>query len=414
MSIGKIYGQERNPRVVRSLAAAKFNGLDLQMVETQPPSDTQKPEFLAKFPVGKVPAFEGSDGFLLCESRAIVEYVAGLSDNTKLLGADKKSHALVTQWINVIDSLVTDPLIELYLLYQGYTPYNKTTDAQLWKTVHRGLKALEDHLHTNTYLVGHNVTAADLTAASTLCFAFCMNLGPSSREQYPNLLRYYTTVINQRALGGVIPVDAKFATEDAHYTPPKKEKPAKPEAPKEATAAASGAAAGGAAAAATGGEEKAKNPLDALPKSSFVMNDWKVQYSNKDTRSEAIPWFHEHFDPEGWSVWRFDFKYNEELTQVFMSSNQIGGFFTRLEATRKYLMGTAGVFGKANDSVITGVIVLRGQDWEPVLSCAPDVDSYTFSRLDLNKPEDKKFFEDMLAWEATVDGKEWADGKILK
>ena len=29
------------------------------------------------------------------------------------------------------------------------------------------------------------------------------------------------------------------------------------------------------------------------------------------------------FDKEGFSVWRVDFKYNEELTQVFMSSNQV-------------------------------------------------------------------------------------------
>jgi Elongation factor 1 gamma, conserved domain len=34
------------------------------------------------------------------------------------------------------------------------------------------------------------------------------------------------------------------------------------------------------------------------------------------------------FDPQGFSVWRVDFKYPEELTQVFMSSNQIGGFFS--------------------------------------------------------------------------------------
>ena len=34
--------------------------------------------------------------------------------------------------------------------------------------------------------------------------------------------------------------------------------------------------------------------------------------------------------------------------------------------------------------------------------------------LDLEKPEDKKFFEDMLAWEAVIDGKSWADGKMLK
>jgi len=34
------------------------------------------------------------------------------------------------------------------------------------------------------------------------------------------------------------------------------------------------------------------------------------------------------FDKEGFSIWRVDFKYPEELTQVFMSSNQIGGFYS--------------------------------------------------------------------------------------
>ena len=33
-------------------------------------------EFLKKFPLGKVPAFEGSDGLTLTESNAIAYYVA--------------------------------------------------------------------------------------------------------------------------------------------------------------------------------------------------------------------------------------------------------------------------------------------------------------------------------------------------
>ena len=33
-------------------------------------------EFLKKFPLGKVPAFEGSDGLILTESNAIAYYVA--------------------------------------------------------------------------------------------------------------------------------------------------------------------------------------------------------------------------------------------------------------------------------------------------------------------------------------------------
>jgi elongation factor 1-gamma len=84
-------------------------------------------------------------------------------------------------------------------------------------------------------------------------------------------------------------------------------------------------------------------------------------YSNSDS-PEAMKYFVENLDREGYSVWRTDYKYNDELTQVFMSSNLIGGLFARLEGSRKYLFGSMGVLGSANDSIISGVMVSRGQD----------------------------------------------------
>ena len=110
-------------------------------------------------------------------------------------------------------------------------------------------------------------------------------------------------------------------------------------------------------------------------------------------------------------MWRCDFKYNDELTLVFMSSNQIGGFFNRLEASRKYLFGSLGVLGEANSSVITGVFITRGDDIKLSVDCAPDWDSYEYKRLDLTNDSDKKYFEDALAWDLELDGKKWADGK---
>ncbi len=98
------------------------------------------------------------------------------------------------------------------------------------------------------------------------------------------------------------------------------------------------------------------------------------------------------YDSAGFSVWRVDFKYNEELTQTFMSSNQIGGFFNRLEASRKYLFGSVGVLGETNKSVISGSLVLRGLEVEPVINVAPDWESYAYKKLDLGNEEDKKFF----------------------
>ena len=110
-------------------------------------------------------------------------------------------------------------------------------------------------------------------------------------------------------------------------------------------------------------------------------------------------------------MWRCDFKYNEELTLVFMSSNQIGGFFNRLEASRKYLFGSLGVLGGASNSVISGVFITRGDDIKLSVDCAPDWESYEYKKLDLTNDSDKKFFEDALAWDLELDGKKWADGK---
>lgn len=106
-----------------------------------------------------------------------------------------------------------------------------------------------------------------------------------------------------------------------------------------------------------------------------------------------------------------DFKYNEELTQTFMSSNQIGGFFNRLEASRKYLFGSVGVLGVSNNSVISGVLIARGQDIKPVVDVAPDYESYEYKKLDLDDAAQKAFFEAALAWDLEIDGKKWADGK---
>lgn len=94
-----------------------------------------------------------------------------------------------------------------------------------------------------------------------------------------------------------------------------------------------------------------------------------------------------------------------------MSSNLIGGFFNRLEASRKYLFGSMGVLGEANNSLVSGVFILRGQEAGPVVEVAPDWESYNFKKLDLENADDKAFFEAALAWDLTIDGKAWADGK---
>ncbi|EPS96197.1 hypothetical protein FOMPIDRAFT_1025472 [Fomitopsis schrenkii] len=419
-SIGTVYTIDRQDYGKRLKAVAAWSGLSLDVPSGFVFGETNKsPEYLAKFPHGKIPAFEGSDGFKLFETQAIARYIASLAPNSTLLGSNPKETALIDQWIAFADSEVNAPGRLVFQLLNGaITPYTRPIHIAFADRVERALGTLEQHLKHHTFLATERITLADITLASVIQRQLTYLIDAPLRAKYPNVVRHFETVANQPSLIAAFG-PTEYAEKAKQYTPPQKEKKeAKPAAapapkaekkpkkedddedddlvPKE--------------------EPKAKNPLDFLPKSNFNLEDWKRAYSNKETRGPggALEWFYQKYDPEGFSVWRVDFKYNEELTQTFMSSNQIGGFFNRLDASRKYLFGSVGVLGQTNDSAISGALIARGPDIKPVIEVAPDWESYEYKKLDLSNPEDKAFFEAALAWDLEINGKKWVDGKNFK
>jgi elongation factor 1-gamma len=54
------------------LVIAKANNLDVELVETRPPN--VDPEYLKFNPLGCIPTFVGSNGFVLTETMAIAIY----------------------------------------------------------------------------------------------------------------------------------------------------------------------------------------------------------------------------------------------------------------------------------------------------------------------------------------------------
>merc|ERR1719245_2283467 len=108
-------------------------------------------------------------------------------------------------------------------------------------------------------------------------------------------------------------------------------------------------------------EPKKADPFEKMPKGSFDLEEWKRFYSNND-EPESVAWFWEHFDHENYSIWRGDYKYNDELTMVFMSCNLIGGMFQRLEKLNKNAFASVCLFGQNNDSSISGIWVFKGHE----------------------------------------------------
>ena len=301
----------------------------------------------------------------------------------------------------------------------GRSPYNKTAVDAAAAELTQAASVIDKHLLTRTFLVGERLTLADIFVASICSIAFPYFFDAQWRSNHPNLTRWAETIYHQPIYAAVAEPPA-FVAERLKYTPPKKEARAKDAAPKPAKAAAKPKAA-----AEEDDEEeedkpapKPKHPLEALPKPTFALDEMKRQYSNEETREVALPWFWKNYNAEEYSLWRCDYKYNDELTHVFMSANLIGGFFTRLEASRKYIFGAASVFGKANESVVVGAFCVRGQHAMPAFDVAPDYESYTFTKLDSSVEADRAFIDDQWAMDkpVQVSGKEieWADGKVFK
>jgi len=420
MTSGTLYTYPDNFRAQKALIAAKYSGANITLSKDFVFGETNKsPEFLKKFPLGKVPAFEGKCGVLLTESNAIAYYVG----NEELRGgSDAANRAQVVQWMSWADNEVLPASCTWVFPTMGIMQFNKSNTERAKEDIKVAFKCLNDHLLTRTFLVSERLSLADIAVACTMLNLFKTVLDPNTRKPFGNVNRWFTTVINQpnvKAVIGAVALAEKMAEFDAkkfaefsgkgdkEAKPKKEKKPAAPKVEKKKES-----------------EEleepkmpeKKKDPLDELPKGNFDMDEWKRFYSNNE-EDDSIKWFWEHLDSENYSIWRCDYKYQDELTMVFMSCNLIGGMFQRLEKMKKNAFASVALFGENNNSSISGIWIWRGQDLAFDLSEDWQIDyaSYDWKKLDAGSEETKKLVTQYWKWEGVdLQGRKFNQGKILK
>lgn len=326
--------------------------------------------------------------------------------------------AQIIQWISFVDNEV-NPVTKMWLYpLWGYADFNYKDTENAKVAAKRLLGTLEHHLRYSTFLVGNSVTLADITAACHLLPLYMMVFDKEWRDEFQNVTRWFLTCVNQPIFKAVLG-EVKLCTEMQVYqskkTDKKAEKKVEKKVEKKAEKEAEKEASPKPAEEPVVEEKpKAKNPLDMLPPSKFVMDAWKRCYSNNDTRPTAVDWFWQNYDKEGYAMWKVDYKYNNELKMTFMSSNLVGGFFQRLERARKYAFGSMVILGEDNKNEITGFFVIRGQEIPPEVSEAADFDSYTFVKVNTDDAAVREKYNAVIAWDEKINGKTFADGKIFK
>ncbi|WP_316674977.1 glutathione S-transferase family protein [uncultured Tolumonas sp.] len=124
--------------------------------------ETKNAEFLAKNPNGKIPLLELENGECLSESNAILNYLA---EGTDLLPSQVFEHAKVLQW-QFFEQYSHEPYIAVARFinkYLGMPQDRKEEYHQLQSGGHKALKVMEAQLKQTPFLVGKNLTIADIS-----------------------------------------------------------------------------------------------------------------------------------------------------------------------------------------------------------------------------------------------------------
>ncbi|GGA70386.1 glutathione S-transferase [Nitratireductor aestuarii] len=124
---------------------------------------TRTPEFLARNPIGKVPLLELDDGRFLAESNAILLYLA---DGSPFIPEDRYDRAKLYQWL-FFEQYSHEPNVAVRRALKTYPERaEQATPERLAQTLAGGnhaLSVMEQQLKKTPFLVGHALTAADIS-----------------------------------------------------------------------------------------------------------------------------------------------------------------------------------------------------------------------------------------------------------
>lgn len=155
-----------NPRMVRFYLAEKGIDVARQDVDLLG-AENRRAEYLQINPAGQLPALELSDGTVIGETAAIIEYLEELHREPPLIGSNPEERAITRMWWRRVEIGICRPMVLGFYYAEGLELfktriqcYPEQADAQ--KEIARtGMRWL-DGVMNEPWLVGERFTAADI------------------------------------------------------------------------------------------------------------------------------------------------------------------------------------------------------------------------------------------------------------
>jgi elongation factor 1-gamma len=309
----------------------------------------------------------------LQQSSAICTYVAQLAGG-KMLGKTAVERSQVDQWVSFSNSTVEPTASIVSTGIFGWGDVQQDTWNNAAKDLKAHMKVMNTALEGKKFLVGNEMTIADVVLAATLLLNFQTTLDAGFRKAMKNVDAWAQSMYanaSMKKVFGAVQMCAK-PLKPLVVVPKKVEKVVAVAAPKKK-------------------EEKVLDNVESLPPTSFNVYDFKTFYVNhKDKKGEAVDEWFKMLDWEGWSFWHFHYeKYGKEGTVLHVTNNLMCGFLSRAEHINKYAFARHGVFGEEPSLEIMGVWLLRGTEMPDGFAKEhPQFEYYKTKKLDPRKNKD--------------------------
>ena len=396
MSSNKLVGYRFSPTVQEVLHTIALTNAPVELENVGWDEEEKRKVLYPKSPTLTLPYLENEDG-ILSQSKAIELYLCQ-KFKPELLGQTDLEKVKVHQWIDFATLDLNYHSKNLIYPIFGWEVFDKEKEKSSLDRVKKLLSALNKQLEGKKFILGENLTLADVVNFRFVRPYFQLVLPEGLRNsllknvvewfkniaQSPEAIKAYGKTVMCKSPVKVAVLEKKEKKEDKKKEDKKKEEKKKEENKKDENEEEEPKP-----------QKKKQNPLDLLPPSKLNLEDFKRAFLNNKDKKDAMEKFWAAFDPEGYSIWWLEYQNLESECKVgFMTSNNKGMFLQKLDNLRKYAFAVHGVYGVEGDYKIRGVWMWRGTDVPDEMKEHDSFPYYTVRKLDINKPEDKQLVDD--------------------
>jgi glutathione S-transferase len=180
---------------------------------------SQKPEYLALSPMGKVPFMEvdGTGGTRLIESEVILEYLEDAYPQKPLLPKDPLARAKVRELVTVIELHLELVARRLYAAAFFGGTSSDSTKQSVEKDLAKGVRTLKALAKFSPFIAGAEFTLADCAAAvhlPVITLATKLTYGRDFLEELPQM-KAYLKMLGERPAIAKVNADRRTASEAA-------------------------------------------------------------------------------------------------------------------------------------------------------------------------------------------------------